>query len=496
MRPLNLTATDLTDTQVWMEGLSTDLKNLNNTAEQPLVNRGVSKNELYKNKAGLYDGNAPSCLGSLLNGRAYKVERSCLLMGYTLRGLLTRLVVGRAGVMEVHKLSSRGGVFLEHNLGDEAVVFSDPVDALIGSHDRIAAVCVTDPGVLVQFNTNVVLIDSPTKPLEPSTALIYNKLYPNLQIVTLSGSAAALRRGRLIGEFKTNRQSFLSWMSSTIARGFLSNSQYLSISLEDAGMADTMKTTIIDQLKSDEVDPFTIEWFKALDLTARSITVQGSRIIQTKAGWRISGYDRFVANFQLRVDRARTIRRTRIAECSLTFDNGKEYTMQVTAKQLATHRSINGLIFSSIKEGGKLPHILCDNLPKEGPDWLTIASGFQPCVHMVQDVSSIGFKDFSDLYNEIFSNTQYTDPTTLSKFNKGGPDSIGYWHHETGDLWLSKHRLAAALDTMVDDPITGSTLEACFDDRVGRAQRSGAKFYVFPTCMIDRSKKVIEFKVQ
>ena len=494
MRQITLGTNDLTTVKAYVESLNNNLRLLENPAEGPLIQRGVARNALFRHKAGLFDGHAPRCIETIMNRRAFKEPLSCILMLYTLHGIPTHLLVSRSGIFESFPLERSGGIFLEENVKDETLIFVDEVDALIASFKHIPAVCVTEADVMSSYDTKLILVDSPEKPLAIAEALSYYKVQEDVQVTLLTASVADLRRRGLAEECRDNRLGIFEWISKAIVRQYHRSVASLTASLEDCGMADDIREDILCQLVQDDVNPFIIKWFQLLDLSARSVYVNGTRIIQTKGGWRIAGDSRMLSDFQLVVNKTKTIKKIKMAECSITTHDGKEYGFDIPVTKLGTQRSLDIYVHAHLNSLGVGPDIFSNNITIPNVNWMHIAHKFSPYTHVLQDTSSLGFEDFAALYNDIFTYTKFKQPANQHACNHD-PSMIGYWHHESGDLYVHRGRLLKSLRELTGKKLTAHELEQCFSDTIGRVKKAGSIYFVFPVHMVDTTPEgVVLFK--
>lgn len=475
---------------------------VNTTADMVLCEEGVSRHVLMKHAA-LHDGKQPPCLDTMLKGPQFKKPNNAVMFPYSSNYELTHIAVADRGGMQLFPVSERPGAFLADSLARTVYVCRNEIDALILTQLGISATVLTAPSALTYDHFNIILVDSKGAPLPMGEVMEYKKLYQNVSVCFIGGSIFEQRRSHpetVKKHLEDNTMNIYKWFALKVSLGYIHNQRRARFELEDSEITKEELSLVIAELKQIPNSAMVVDWLSKVDVTTRSVLVDGCRVIQSKAGWRFAGSDQMLTNFQLKIKTLKKIKGTPTVSCEIHIADGTVYSMSVPARSLWGTGSIRDLILTCFSDHTCNPKVECKPIPYPNISWLAIASTFHEYRNSLNDTTDLGFEDFAAMYNQIFSDTRYRRPSSISKYAKHGDRTLGYWHHETNDLWISQARLLGAIiDLTGNKKLTRESLNNCFGDTVKRKATCFGDFFIFPQDMLEvkgtEDVPILEFKL-
>jgi hypothetical protein len=458
-------------------------------------------NKLTKRKyALLHDGKHPSSLNEVFKGKEFKDPNKRILFPYTHKDIVTHIGILCGGGVEVKPLCMHYGVFLGEDIKKTAHVCQTELEALLlrqlGVED---ATVFTDPRALKYNNpTRITLVDAGGMSLEINEALKYHRTYENVNVLHLPDPLS-------VHKLKTNIDSlieksmyhFYIWLARKILTSFVENQDLLRYDLEKAELTDVEFDHIIELLEKNPRADIVVEWLKTIDRSTKTADVMSNKLRQNKDGWFIADDPMPLTNFRFVIERITTVKKVSQAVCAVFATNGN-FTAELPVSRLCSRRPLNDILQPYITNtSGPIAILHSRKLPFNNINWMDIAQVFNNGNYATEDYTVLGVENFTELYNKIFDDTKWVSPTTVSEYSKAVRGSaIGYWHHETGDLWLNKKRLLKALSELSGYEITEATLDNCFGNNLDkRTCKARGTFYVFEESMLKKKAKIIEFRL-
>jgi hypothetical protein len=479
---------------VYLEGLR-DRFARNYTEDITYLHRqGISKPTASK-YALLHDGKHPTSFDKILKGPAFKQANKRILFPYYRKDIVTSVGILCGGGVEIKPLCKLEGAFLGKNLNKSAHVCQTEFEALLLRQLGIKdATVLTAPRALTYKDPAISLVDAGAS-LSVGQALTYKRLYTNVNILFFKEPLSKFsRKSSITKEASKAIRDFYKWLSTRIMKEFLEDQEMLRYELEQAEISDEEFERIISALDTLKHTDIIIEWLRTIDRSAKTINVRGTKFLQTEAGWSMEGDPVPLTDFRLVITKVKDVKKTRWADCILYWE-GEEYSMELPLSKLNTRQSLDFAINNYFNDIGKPnPQTDCGVIPIKGVTWLKLAYKFSKFEVVITDYTALGVEDFAELYNKIFTDTKWVKPTTQSFFTRNS-ESLGYKHHKSGDLWLSKSRMIHALKELTNTNITTRTLDNCFGDEVEKRTNNIGTFYVFPPAMVQETDGIIEFRI-
>jgi len=492
-----ITVRDLKFITAYLQGLQGRIARLHTEDLTHLYKQGINKLTIKKH-ALLHKNDHPQSLTKFFKSAAFKDGDKKILFPYTYKDSVTNIGVLCGGGVEIMQLTKLPGIFLGADIEKTAHVCQTEFEALLlrqlGVKD---ATVLTEPKALKLHNPSLItLVDAGQLSLAVGEALAYKRLYSDVNVLFLTDPISKHKDKTNINKLiEKNTQPFYKWMTSRIMHDFCFDHEILQNDLEAAELTDEELTLIKDHMTEVPNSEMVVEWLNTLDRTTCAIEVRGTKVVQTQAGWVVEGDTQPLTNFRFTVDRVKDIKKVRWAECTLVTKEDT-YTVELPISKLGGRRSLDTVIQTYFRDTNKInPMTDSGDIPIPGVSWLKLAYMFSGYEVAVQDYNALGADDFADLYNKLFSETAWKEPTNLSSYIKGGKTGIGYYHHTTSDLWLSRPRMLLALTELTGIRITEHTLDKCFGDEVEKRVSNNGTFYLFPPALISKNGDIIEFKL-
>jgi hypothetical protein len=491
-----ITVRDLKFITAYLQGLQGRIARLHTEDLTHLYKQGINKLTIKKH-ALLHKNDHPQSLTKFFKSAAFKDGDKKILFPYTYKDSVTNIGVLCGGGVEILQLTKLPGIFLGADIEKTAHVCQTEFEALLlrqlGVKD---ATVLTEPKALKLHNPSLVtLVDSGQLSLPLDEALAYNRLYSSVNVLFLTDPISKHKDKTNINKLiEKNTQPFYKWMTSRIMHDFCFDQDILREDLEAAEITDEELQLIKDNMAAIPHSDMVIEWLDSIDRSCKAIDYLGTKIIQRQVGWFIEGDTQPLTNFGFKVNNVKDVKKTRWANCTVQ-QNGKDYTVSIPFHKLCGRRSIASVLINYLADMGRMPLLLSRDIPIPGIDWRSIAQGFCDFSLTSKDYTALGVEDFAELYNSLFSNAGRPIPSTQSAFaRKGG--AVGFWHHESANLWLSKSRLIRALKEVNNSNITELTLDNCFGDEVDKQKMGNlGTFYVFTPDMVAETNGIIAFKL-
>jgi hypothetical protein len=448
-----------------------------------------------KKYALLHDGKHPTSLDRLLKGKAFKEANKRILFSYYRKDIVTNVGILCGGGVEIKKLAKLEGAFLGKDLGNSAHVCQTEFEALLlrqlGIQD---ATVLTAPKALTYKDPFISLVDADSS-LSVGEALVYKRLYSNVNILYFKEPIIKYaRKSSIVKDAAKATNEFYKWVSTRIMVDWLKDKDLLRYELEQAEIGDEEFDRIVSCLEELPRTGLVVSWLKEIDRSAKTISVRGTKFLQTDSGWSVEGDVIPLTDFRLVVNKIKDIKRTRWAECTLYWE-GEDYSLELPLSKLNTRQSLDFVLNNYYTDLDKPnPQTDCGIIPVPGVTWLKLSYKFSNFKIVITDYTVFGVEDFAELYNKIFDNSKWVKPATASFFARNS-EALGYWHHETGDLWLSKSRMINALKEITGTNVTVRTLDNCFGNDVEKLTTNKGTFYIFPPNMLQETNGIIEFRI-
>ena len=492
---------DLKFITAYLPGLQGRIARLHTDDVMHLHKQGINKLTIKKH-ALLHKNDHPQSLDKFFKSAAFKDGDKKILFPYTYKDSVTNIGVLCGGGIEVLQLTKLPGIFLGADIEKTAHVCQTEFEALLlrqlGVKD---ATVLTEPKALKLHNPSLItLVDSGQLSLAVGEALAYNRLYPNVNVLFLTDPISKHKDKTNIDKLiEKNTQPFYRWLTSKIMHDFCFDQDILREDLEAAEITDDEFALVMEGMKDIPNSDLIVEWLNTLDRTTCAIEVRGTKVVQTRAGWFIEGEILPLSNFRLEINKVKDVKNTRYADCSIITQEST-YSMTVPMSKLGGRKSLDTVIQTYYSDIGRSnPMTDSGDIPIPGVSWLKLASMFKSYELVVDNYDTLGFEEFSELYNEIFEVTQYKRPFTRSHYSKSGKNTLGFWHHKSAELWLSKGRLLKAIKQLTGKHCSNQVLENCLGKAVKLRRLSCGSFYVFPAKMVSTkgcTGKIIEFQSQ